>query len=753
MPPMAPTRPPADQATATDHARSIGRLLAIYGLLGLLAGVAALMFDGAVRWTSAAVLDPLIDGEGWQGGARLLLLVLPAFGGLAAGLICARWAPEAMGPGIGAVIDAYLRRRGEVRRRVPLVKAVASVITLGSGGSAGVEGPIGQVSAAIGGWVGRIFDLSTEERRMLLMAGCAAGIGAVFQAPMAAAIFCAEVLYRQMDIEHEVLVPAIIAATVAQGVFGAAKGWTPLIALPAVDFAHGLQLLPYLALAVVLAGAATVFMALYRVVQRKARQSKLPLWARPALGGLGVGLIGFAAPAALGSGYRIVDLAIGGELGVGLLMMLALAKCGTTALTAGSGGSGGLFGPSLVIGGALGGVVGTVAASVAPGLEIAPAAFVVVGMAGFFSAVANAPLSTVIMVCELVGSYQLIVPALWVCTLAWLATRGETLFGEQVEGRLDAPFRLGDMMGAVLHRVRVRDARPTNAEHVITVPADLPLRELVDRFAHCGQAVFPIVDREGRLEGVVDGRQLRRTLGESGVDTVLIAEDFQSPALVIEPDDTLYTAINRMTSSGYDDLVVVDAEDPRLLVGLLSRRQVINAYHRRMLTQAGDHPPTEPSIAALQVPIDLGATIERGGIFSGASGATPDAVVQGLIERADLPPGCDRDELLALLRHRESLGSTGVGDGIALPHPHAQALPGIDEPRVIVGLLDAPVDWNAYDGEPVDTVCILLCPSGEVHLRLLGLLARALHDPVLRRMLAARAEHKRIIERVRAVAG
>lgn len=755
---MAYREDPRWLKNSRDGVRYMGRLLAVYGLLGLVAGAAALLFDGAVRLVSHAVLDPLTGtdpvGGGWQGGARLLLLVVPALGGLGAGLLCARLAPEAMGPGIGAVVDAYLRRRGEMRRRVPLVKALASVITLGSGGSAGVEGPVGQICAGIGGWVGRLFGLSPDERRLLLMAGCAAGIGAVFQAPMAAAIFCAEVLYRQMDIEHEVLVPAIIASTVAHGAFGVIRGWSPLVALPSVDFAHGLQLVAYLVLALVVAVGATGFMALYKAVRRRMRTTTLPLWSRPAMGGLLVGLVGVAVPAALGSGYRIVDLAVAGQVGVGLLLVLAVAKSVTTALTAGSGGSGGLFAPSLVIGGALGGVVGTLAADLAPGLEITPAAFVVVGMAGFFSAVANAPLSTVIMVSELVGSYRLIVPALWVCTLAWLLTRGESLFSEQVDSRLDAPFRLGDMMGAVLHRLRVRDAEPTPAAEVVTVPADMPLRSLVDRFAHSGQAVFPIVDGSGRLGGVVDGRQLRRTLGESGVDTVLIAQDFQSPALVVHPEDTLYVAIGRMTGSGFDDLVVVDRADPHRLVGLLSRRQVINAYHRRMLLQAegaGEEAVGDVEAVDDTDDIDLGSAIERGGIFTRIDARAPDAIVQALIERAALPAACDRAALLQLLRDREALGSTGVGDGIALPHPHAQALPGIERPWVVMGLLDEPVDWHAYDGQPVDTVCVLLCPSGDVHLRLLGSLARALHDPVLRSMLRERADRKAIIERVRAI--
>ncbi len=237
-------------------------MLAIYGLLGVVAGCFAIGFDTLIRFAAEFLLNPLVGADpsvGLPSGRRWALLVLPALGGLVSGLVCARWAPEALGPGTGHVIDAYLRRRGEMRRRVPFAKTLASAVTLGSGGSAGIEGPVGQVAAGIGGWFGHLFDLPASERRVLLMAGLAAGIGAVFHAPMAAAIFAAEVLYRQMDIEHEVLVPAIIASTVAHGVFGAVRGWAPLIDVPYVDFTNGLQLLPYLVLAAVLAACAAVF--------------------------------------------------------------------------------------------------------------------------------------------------------------------------------------------------------------------------------------------------------------------------------------------------------------------------------------------------------------------------------------------------------------------------------------------------------------------------------------------------------------
>jgi CIC family chloride channel protein len=719
-------------AASQGEMRQVGRLLAVYGLLGVVAGAWAVGFVETVEvladWLRWPVDRHAPFRTAWPEGVGWLAVVLPAAGGLVVGVVCSRFAPEAMGPGSGHVIDAYLRHGGELRRRVPVMQTFASVVTLGTGGSGGVEGPVSHIAAGLGAWFGRVFGLTAAERRVLMMAGGAAGIGAVFNAPMASAIFTAEVLYAEMDIEHEVLVPAIIASTVAHASFGALRGQSPL-AVPDVHFGHGAELLAYLALAAVLSLGALLFSVLFRRVRRTLGQgARYPLWIRPAVGGLGVGLVGLAVPQAMGAGYGIVDLAFGG-VGAWALLGLALAKMLTTAFTAGSGGAGGLFAPSLVIGGALGGVVGHVTAAAAPGLGVSPGSFVVVGMAGFFAAVANAPLSTVIMVAELAGSYELIVPALWTCTLAWLLSRHVTLFDQQVPTRMDAPFRLSDMMGAVLHRIPVREALGD------------------ERPAHSSQAAFPILDPQtDRLLGVIDGRQLRRTLAESGVDTLLIAHDFQSPALVVRADETLFEATSRMAASGFDEVVVVEPDDPGQLVGLLSRRQVVNAYHRRMLERAPDAPAEADDPGG---DTDLADAVARGGVLVDVEASTPDEAIAEMVRRADLPAGADREALLALLRAREALGSTGVGDGIALPHPHADDLGAIDRPRVVVGLLRAPVDWNAYDGKPVETVCMLLSPSGDTHLALLGALARALHDPTLRKMLAQRSAAKQIVAHLR----
>ncbi len=729
-------------------------MLALYGLLGVCSGLAAVVFAELVDFGQAYLIDVAAPDRyrfAWElpSGKRWLFLVIPATGGIVSGLLCAWLAPETMGTGISQAVDAYHHHDGEIRPRVAPVKAVASAVTLGTGGSGGLEGPIAQISGAIGTLIATRFGLQGRERRVLMMAGFAAGIGAVFHAPMAAAIFAAEVLYSEMDIEHEVLVPAIIASTVSYGVFGAVRGWEPMFAMPEVTFSSGLQLLPYLALAAVLSAGAVAFIVLFRTVDRRlGHNSAIPLWARPAIGGLLVGIVGVFLPSVLGAGYGIVQLALNGHEAVVILLALAVAKALVSAFTAGSGGASGLFAPSLVIGGLLGGAVGAAAAWFAPQLEIQPAAFVVVGMGGFVAAVVNAPLSTVIMVAEVVGNYRLIVPTLWVCTLCWLMTRRWTLFREQAPTRFDAPGQLSDMMGAVLHRISVGDAIDKRKPEPISVSPQLPLRELVEHFASTKQSVFPIVSA-GVLRGVVDGRQLRRTVGEKGVDTFLIANDFQVKSETVTPADTLYDAISRMTATGYDELVITAEDDLSTLVGLISRREIVNAYHRRMLQRAPGMTGEWNMPVDLEL-CDLCASVERGGIVRGVGGSNPSEAIGLLIAHADLPTECDRKLLLTLLLEREALGSTGVGNGIALPHPHADELAGITAPRVIIGLLAKPVDWGAYDGRSVDTVCVLLCPSGEMHLTLLGELARALSDKRVLHLLRQRAALPAVIKGVRA---
>lgn len=758
-----------DASHAVYEAKRLWRIVALYGVLGALAGLIAVGFSVSVEWASQHILaqwtgiHPLNPGAStagqaaveltWPEGRRWFVVVVPALGALLAGLLCARVAPETMGGGINHVIAAYHRFRGIIRARVIVIKSVATALVVGSGGSAGLEGPIAQIGAGVGALLSNRLKLTISERRILTVAGMAAGIGAIFHAPMAAALFAAEILYSELDLEYEVLVASIIASTVSYGVYGAMHNWSALFVFPPVVFDSPLQLVPYTVLAAVLAVGAAGFVFTMRLVSAKVGNSTaFPLWIRPAIGALGVGVMGLWIPQVLGTGYGIIELAVYGKLSVGVLLMLAVAKSVATALTVGSGGSGGDFAPALVIGAALGGAVGTLSADVAPYLNIDVAAFVVVGMAGFFAAVSSTLLATVIMVSEVVGSYHLLVPSAWVCLIAWLLSKRSRLFSEQVPTRMDAPAQLSDMMGAVLLRMRVSEALSPTRPMPQTVPTHLSMPQLVQCFSQSTQSVFPIVSgNPPKLVGVVDGRELRRHIGEEGIDHVLIAADFLAAAVTVTPQDTLHTAISRMMSSGYDELIVTAHHDDTEVTGVLSRREVIAAYHRRMLESQDDSdtpdppPPDVPQPPPPQPEVDLQSSLKRGGILTNVAGANPADVLKNIVLRAEFPIELNRMELLELLLEREKLGSTGIGFGIALPHPNASHLPGLDSPRVVMAFLERPVDWQAVDGKPVHTVCVVLAEKGPTHLRLLGALARVFSSPVIQNLIEAKTKPTTIL--------
>ncbi len=739
------------QILPTRTARQLGRLLLLYGLLGLLAGGIAAIFVELIALVGDAFKgllgsDPTnhagpVVGAAWPPALRRLpILIVPALGGLGAGLLSARFAPETAGPGVGSVIEAFHERRGQMRRRVSPIKAVTSALTLGTGGSGGVEGPIGFIVAGLGSTLARVLRLSTEDRRRLVMAGFAAGIGAVFHAPMAASLFAAEVLYRELDLEYEVLLPAIIASTMAYAVYGTLHGWQPIWSLPATAF-NASELLPYLGLALLLGVAAFVFIQLeLTVIRLVGEHERIPAWARPAVGGLGVGLIGYFVPDAMGIGYGIIGAAALGY-GAAALLGLALAKMATSALTAGSGGSGGLFAPSLVIGGALGGAFASFVNWLSPGAIAVPASFVVVGMAGFFAAVISAPISTVIMVSELTGSYQLLVPALWVCGITWFLLRKRGLFSQQPATRFDAPGHLGDMLGAVLRKVSVSSAVERTRDDVVTSRLSTGLKELLRLSATPSQTVVPVVSDDGTLLGVVDGRRMRSRVGELTDGTPLLAADFLSPALVIGHDESLQAAFAKMEAADVAELVVVNAQTE--IEGLISRQEIIAAYYRSVSSSAVSERNTTVADGRAE-PAELAAAVRRGGVLIDVGGGSAHEVIANLVQRTPALSAADPDKLVALILEREALASTDVGEGVALPHPSTRDVPGLSEDIVVLARLEAPVQWSdppAEQAEPVRIVALLVALDQTHHLQLISQLARRFNDPRFKeRMLSAAGE-------------
>ncbi|MEJ2084330.1 MAG: chloride channel protein [Acidobacteriota bacterium] len=439
-----------------------GRLVLFCVLVGFIGAFAALGFDAMVefaqRWlltgigrygppSTGATTLPQIP----QGLARLWLPLATTLGGLLSGWIVYRWAPEAEGHGTDAAIGAYHRRGGEIRGRIPLIKALASALTIGSGGVAGREGPTAQISVGLGTSLARWTGLRGQERRDLVLAGMAAGLAAMFRAPLGMAIFSVEILYSGMVFESEALIYTVIAAVTSYAVFGLFQGWDRLFLIPdnlTVESPWTLLAFAVLGLLAGLLGAILPTL-LYRVRDLFARLPGPP-HIRPAIGGLFVGLLALAMPEVLGTGYGWVELAILEKLPLATILLLLVLKGPAMALTIGSGGSGGVFAPTVTIGAMLGAAVGTILNLAIPTLQEPVAAFVVVGMASVFAAAARTPISTLIMVAEMTGGYDLMVAAMLANIIAFLVQRSltaqrryPTLYISQVETREDSPLHRG----------------------------------------------------------------------------------------------------------------------------------------------------------------------------------------------------------------------------------------------------------------------------------------------------------------------
>jgi chloride channel protein, CIC family len=603
------------RATRTPSLQLLGRTLLTAALVGVAAGLVGSFFFAGVELVQHIVL------EGWTGyvplrasGERIatsgketpfkpwLVWLMPAVGALGGGFL-SRFAPETRGGGADAIIEAFHSRRGLVRRRVPLVKAVASILTLGFGGSGGREGPTMQMGGAIGSIVGQYLRVTDRERRILLVAGTAAGMAAVFRTPLGAALLAVEVLHRD-DFESEALVPSVLASVVAYSVFISIFGESTLFA-HAPKYPFILQHLPlYVLLAVVISLVASLFLATLRVTQKYAAQLPVPDWVKPAIGGLLLGAcavpaIAFIGPqlghegmglGLLGGGYGAAQLAITGApwfpsgwRAVELLVVLGSAKILATSLTVGSGGSAGDFGPSLVIGGIFGGAFGRAAQLLLNDPRLDPGAFALVGMGTFYGGLAHVPIASLVMVCELAGSYDLLVPLMLAHAVSFIALRHRSLYHAQRPTRRDSPAHRDELILDVLRDVRVGDVVVKDRPYV-SFRESTPASEVVrDVAAAEWQDVFPVLSADGKVIGIVTTEILRTAAQEPTFAGLAIAHDMMLPPVVVQDVDDVSRALELLFVHGLREVVVVD--DQARIVGFLDERDITRLYHASTHTE------------------------------------------------------------------------------------------------------------------------------------------------------------------------
>lgn len=554
----------------------LGALIGVVGGLGAIAfftslEVASRFFLGVL----AAYAPPSPAGEGGApisdfGRAWALPLVV-ALGGLLSGVIVWRFAPEAEGHGTDAAIAAYHHNPRGIRGRIPLVKTVASAITIGSGGSGGREGPTAQISAGFGSFLGRLLDLDARDARIAVAVGMAAGIGAIFRAPLGGAVLGAELLYRD-DVESDALVPSFIATIVAYSIFGAVEGFTPIFGVQAsFAFRDPTQLVWYGVIGLACGLVGLLYIRNFYGFTDWFRAWAPPTWAKPAIAGFIVGCIGLLIPGVLGTGYGFVQAGLSRNalLAIPLWMVLVLpfAKILATSLSIGSGGSGGIFGPGMFIGGMLGAAIWRLLEPIAPAIPVDPAPFVIVAMMALFGSVAHAPLAVMLMVAEMTGNLSMLAPAMVAVGLATFVVGSRSIYRSQLATRADSPAHRFRFSMPLLAAVSVGDA--LRQPRAIVRPDDTVAAALA-RLDATQVPGAPVVSRDGTVHGLVDAASLRAKPGHERVGGAAILRE-----PILGADDGLDDGLGALADHHREWAPVVSEGR---LAGVLSVRDAMTAY-------------------------------------------------------------------------------------------------------------------------------------------------------------------------------
>jgi CIC family chloride channel protein len=567
--------------------RYLARWLFLSTTIGIVAGLGAIAFYAAIRLCTELFLGRIVGyappgpiGEGVPVLVPMahpwVLPLVTTVGGLISGIIVFSLAPEAEGHGTDAAIESIHKKGGAIRARIPLIKLVASAITIGSGGSGGREGPAAQISAGFGSLMGKWLKLDVQNRRIAVAAGIGAGIGAIFRAPLGGALLSAEILYIH-DLEVEALIPGLIASIVGYSIFGAFFGYTPVFgSMPQFGFDQPIQLIYYALLGVVCGLVGILYAKSFYGCHEIFHKLRLPNWVKPGIGGLLVGLMGLVLPACLHMGYGWVQIAMGTEaslLPLWVVLVLPFAKILSTSLSIGSGGSGGIFGPGMVIGGMLGASFWRLLYPALHGMPSSPAPFVIIGMIGVFGGIAHAPLAVMLMVAEMTGNLSLLAPAMIVVAISTAITGDNTIYRSQIPDRASSPAHRVRMSFPLLSSLLVRDAlKPCNT---VQVRSGVPFPSILDGDRDSG---LVLLDDAGKFGGILGHRQLEK-ISQGQMSAEDLAKAMAKDPLVVKPDEPMDVALEHLTVRGLSWAPVVDEGN---LIGKLTVRDAIATYRNTL---------------------------------------------------------------------------------------------------------------------------------------------------------------------------
>ena len=563
-------------------------------VVGIRAGLGAVAFRRLIEGMQTLAYDGL--GGLLEGMAPFHLLIIPAVGGAIYGPLIYRYAREAKGHGVPEVMEAVALRGGRIRPRVAIIKSLASSICIGTGGSVGREGPIAQIGSALGSTVGQALKLSDERVRNLVACGAAGGIAATFNAPIAGAIFALEVILGQF---HSVYFGAVVISAVTADVIAHAfEADVRAFAVPQYTLVSPWELVFYSLLGALAALAAVGFTRLLYKSEDLWDDVRLPEYVKPVLGGVLLGAIGILTfkidgfPRVFGVGYDTIGQAMFGELAIRVTLALLFIKLLATILTLGSGGSGGVFAPSLFMGAMLGEAFGQAVHQLFPSITAPSGAYALVGMAAFFTGAAHAPVTAILIMFEMTGDYNIILPLMLASVVSTLISRvlsRESIYTLKLSRRgvhLDQGQDIDVMQG-----VSVGEAM---TEDVDVVPASMSLEQLADEFARTHHHGFPVVDDAGALAGVVSIRDLERALRAGPIAGKTVADIATTDGLIVAyAHEPMWVALRRLGTRDISRLPVVESEGSRQLVGVVRRADIIRAYNYAIVKRAHHQHRTE----------------------------------------------------------------------------------------------------------------------------------------------------------------
>ncbi len=566
------------QLRSSEHAFMV--LIAI--VIGILGGFGAIFFRFAIRFFQALAfgswhynLDYII-GLPWY-----IKLLAPAAGGLIVGPIVFYFAREAKGHGVPEVMESIILHGGAMRPRVVIAKITASAVSIGSGGSVGREGPIVQIGSAIGSVLGQFLKVNGSQLRTFVACGTAAGIAATFNAPIAGALFAMEIILS--DFAFSQFSPIVISSVAATVISRHFLGDFPAFVIPHYELVSVWEMIPYAILGVLAAFTALLFINMLYKTEDFFDALSIPGWIKPVVGGLIIGTAGIFFPHIFGVGYGTIDLALESKLTWYFLLLLIVLKLFATSITIGSGGSGGVFAPSLFLGASLGGLVGTVVHLLFPAYSATAGAYALVGMGAVAAGAMHAPITAIIIIFELTNDYRIILPLMVACIISVLITsrfKKDSIYTLKLSRRGLDIFKQKE--ANILKTVKVADVMK---KKVTKIKDNTPFSKLKHIVLNNHTDYLYVADETGHVKGLIYARNIERLIyGFEKPEENATAKDFYAPiTFYFTPDDTLDIVLKAFESSSLNEFPVVADKYRLKLIGAVTKDNVIAAYNKEMV--------------------------------------------------------------------------------------------------------------------------------------------------------------------------